>query len=95
MEGLQRRLTLAREWQCFLAQFPVLLCPVSAESPFPDMLDVESPESFARVLEAQIGSSDQPMGVQLVAARFREDVLLAAAADIEARNAPLEVADPD
>ena len=113
MEGLQRRVTLAREWQCFLAQFPVLLCPVSAESPFPDMLDVESPESFARVLEAQMtqialplmgmpgmsvatsGSSDQPMGVQLVAARFREDVLLAAAADIEARNAPLEVADPD
>ncbi|MCP4470498.1 MAG: amidase, partial [Gammaproteobacteria bacterium] len=113
MEGLQRRLTLAREWQCFLAQFPVLLCPVSAEPPFPDLLDVESPESFARVLEAQMtqialplmgmpsmsvatsANADQPMGVQLVAARFREDVLLAAAADIEARNAPLEVADPD
>jgi len=44
---------------------------------------------------ATSGNSDQPMGVQLVAARFREDVLLAAAADIEARNAPLEVADPD
>ncbi len=113
MEGLQRRLTLAREWQCFLAQFPILLCPVSAESPFPDMLDVESPASFARVLEAQMtqialplmgmpgmsvatsGNARQPMGVQLVAARFREDVLLAAATDIEARNAPLEVADPD
>jgi amidase len=113
MDGLQRRLTLAREWQCFLAQFPILLCPVSAESPFPDMLDVESPASFARVLEAQmtqialplmgmpgmsVATSEnprQPMGVQLVAARFREDVLLAAATDIEARNAPLEVADPD
>jgi Asp-tRNA(Asn)/Glu-tRNA(Gln) amidotransferase A subunit family amidase len=41
------------------------------------------------------GNSDQPMGVQLVAARSCEDVLLAAAADIEARNAPLEVSDPD
>ena len=28
------------------------------------------------------------MGVQLVAARFREDVLFAAASDIEARNPP-------
>jgi amidase len=113
MEGLQRRLGLAREWQCFLTQFPILLCPVSAEPPFPDLLDVESPASFARVLEAQMtqialplmgmpgmsvatsGSSDQPMGVQLVAARFREDILLAAAADIEGRNAPPDVADPD
>jgi len=36
-----------------------------------------------------------PMGVQLVAARFREDVLFAAANDIEARNPPLEISDPD
>jgi Asp-tRNA(Asn)/Glu-tRNA(Gln) amidotransferase A subunit family amidase len=35
------------------------------------------------------------MGVQLVAARFREDVLLAAAREIEARNSPLEISDPD
>jgi amidase len=35
------------------------------------------------------------MGVQLVAARFREDVLLAAGADIEARNPPLDIANPD
>jgi Asp-tRNA(Asn)/Glu-tRNA(Gln) amidotransferase A subunit family amidase len=35
------------------------------------------------------------MGVQLVAARFREDVLFAAASDIEARNPPLEISDPD
>jgi amidase len=112
MEALQQRLRLAREWQQFLTEFPILLCPVSAEAPFPDMLDVESPESFARVLEAQMtqialplmgmpslsvatAAGSAPMGVQLVAARFREDVLLAAGADIEARNPPVGIANPD
>ena len=32
----------------------MLLCPVSAELPFPDMLIVESPEAFERVMEAQL-----------------------------------------
>ena len=113
MEALQQRVTLAREWQLFLAQYPILLCPVSAEPPFPDLLDVESPASFRRVLEAQMtqialplmglpgisvatdGNATVPMGVQLVAGRFREDALFAAATDIEARNAPLEISDPD
>ncbi len=36
MEALQQRLTLARVWQQFLTEYPVLLCPVSAEPPFPD-----------------------------------------------------------
>ncbi len=113
MEALQQRITLARDWQLFLTKYPILLCPVSAEAPFPDMLDVESPESFRRVLEAQMtqialplmgmpaisvatdSSDSAPMGVQLVAARFREDTLFAAATDIETRNAPLGIADPD
>jgi amidase len=77
------------------------------------MLDVESEQSFRRVLEAQMtqialpfmgmpaisvatgSDATAPMGVQLVAARFREDVLFAAASDIEARNPPLEISDPD
>ena len=113
MEALQQRLTLARVWQQFLTEYPVLLCPVSAEPPFADMLDIESPESFRRVLEAQMtqialpfmgmpaisvatgNDAAAPMGVQLVAARFREDVLFAAASDIEARNPPCEISDPD
>jgi len=113
MEALQQRLRLARIWQQFLTEYPVLLCPVSAEPPFPDMLDVESEESFRRVLEAQMtqialpfmgmpaisvatgSDAEVPMGVQLVAARFREDVLFAAASDIEARNPPCGISDPD
>jgi len=113
MEALQQRMKLARVWQQFLTEYPVLLCPVSAEPPFPDQLDVESAESFRRVLEAQMtqialpfmgmpaisvatgSDTAAPMGVQLVAARFREDVLFAAASDIEARNPPCEISDPD
>jgi amidase len=112
MEALQQRLRLAREWQLFLAERRLLLCPVSAEAPFPDQLDVESPQAFARVLQAQMtqialplmgmpamsvatSSGAAPMGVQLVAARFREDILLAAGADIEARNAPIGISNPD
>jgi amidase len=113
MEALQRRLTLARAWQLFLGEYPLLLCPISAEPPFPDQLDVESAASFKRVAEAQMtqialpfigmpaisvatsGDSANPMGVQLVAARFREDVLFAAASDIEARNPPSGVSDAD
>jgi len=113
MEALQSRVRLMRDWEIFLQQYPVLLCPVSAEAPFPDQLDVESVESFQRVLEAQMtqiglplmgmpaisvatsGAAPNPMGVQLVAARFREDILFNAASDIAARNPPLEVADLD
>ena len=112
MEALQQRLMLARQWQQFLTEYPLLLCPVSAEAPFPDMLDVESPDSFSRVLEAQMTqialplmgmpglsvatkAGKAPMGVQLVAARFREDILLSAGGEIEARNSPVGIADPD
>lgn len=113
MEALQQRVALARQWQQFLTEYPVLLCPVSAEPPFADQLDVESVESFHRVVEAQMtqialplmgmpaisvstGSEERsPMGVQLVAARFREDLLFDAAGEIEARGPGVGISDPD
>ena len=61
MSALQMRVTLLREWQLFLDEYPVLLCPVSAELPFPDQLDVESPESFQRVLDAQLTQLGLPL----------------------------------
>ena len=33
-----------------------------------------------------------PLGIQMVAGRFREDVLFDAATEIEARSAPVEIA---
>jgi amidase len=54
LDTLQSRVGLMRLWQQFLDRYPVLICPVSAELPFPDQLDVESPAAFRRVFEAQL-----------------------------------------
>src|SRR5690606_2561454 len=104
--------TLVREWNLFLETYPVLICPVSAEAPFPDLLDVSSPEGFERVMEAQLTqvvlpfvglpgltvttgiTNGIPCGAQLVAGRFREDILFAAASEIEARSPRIAPVDP-
>ncbi|MHA6203565.1 amidase family protein [Dyella soli] len=111
-KALVRRATAAREWQLFFARHPVLLVPVSAELPFPDDLDLQGPEGFRRVWDAQLllrafpavglpglavatGSANgTPVGVQLVSARFREDLCLLAGADIEARGERIVATDP-
>ena len=61
MDALQQRLSLVRAWDVFLHEFPVLLCPVSAELPFPDLLDIESPATFQRVLESQLTQVGLPL----------------------------------
>jgi amidase len=112
MTALQRRATLVREWELFLQQYPVLICPVSGELPFEQQTDVRSEADFLRIYEAQLTQrglpvmgmpalavatgfvDDRPIGVQLVSGRFREDILLAAGAIIEAANPLPDVADP-
>ena len=102
MKALQARVGLVREWEAYFETYSLLLCPTSAEPPFPQQLDVASEQDFARVFEAQLTqraipaigvpalsvalghSTKGPIGVQLVAARFREDILLAAGRDLEA-----------
>lgn len=54
LDATQARLGFVRTWQTFLSQYPVLLCPVSGELPFPDLLDVQSDDAFRRCFEAQI-----------------------------------------
>ncbi|SDD11658.1 amidase family protein [Ruegeria marina] len=113
MKALQSRAGLVRAWELFHRDYPVLICPVSGELPFPQQLDVSSEEAFSRVLEAQltqrglpaigmpalsvamgdIGGS--PTGIQLVGPKYREDILLAAGADIEAAGYRPTVATPD
>jgi amidase len=112
LETLQARLARAREWSLFFEDFPLLLCPVSAELPFPDQLDVESPAAFRRCFDALLTQftlpgvglpgltvstgtvSGIPVGVMLVAGRFREDVLLAAGEAIERGGVPATPIDP-
>lgn len=54
MEALRLQATLTRQWRLFLNEHPILLCPVSSELPFRDLLIVESPEAFEQVMEAQL-----------------------------------------
>ena len=54
MDALQRRITLAREWQQFFNQYPIILSPVSADPPFPDLKDLESPAAFDEVFKSML-----------------------------------------
>jgi amidase len=113
MEALQARAGLVREWQVFLQDYPVVLCPVSGELPFDQQSDVRSEGDFARVFEAQLtqralaaigmpglavatgAARGRPVGVQLIGPRYREDILLAAGADIAAAGPGVAICDPD
>ncbi len=103
---LTRRNAIARMWQLFMAETPVLLLPVSAQLPFADNQDLQSTQAFEQIWEAQMtqiglpliglpgltvstglaGSS--PVGVQIIAGRFREDLCLLAGEAIEAGGVP-------
>ncbi|MGI9521530.1 MAG: amidase family protein [Hyphomicrobiaceae bacterium] len=61
LDALQRRVTLAREWNLFFDDYSVLICPVSAELPFRDQLDVTSAETFERIMEAQLTQVGLPL----------------------------------
>jgi len=61
LDTLQRRAGLLREWQMFLEQYPVLLMPVSGELPFKDLLNLESPDSFDRVINALLPQTGLPL----------------------------------
>ena len=94
MEVLQIRASLTRQWREFLQKYPVVLCPVSGQLPFKDLLDLQTQTDFDEIIEAQmlqIGlpfmglpclsvatgkAGDLPVGVQLIASHFREDLLL-------------------
>ncbi|WP_438859739.1 amidase family protein [Achromobacter spanius] len=112
---LTRRATLTRMWEMFLADYPILLLPVSAELPFPDKLDLQGDAAYARVWRAQMTQigvpfmglpglsvamgqamssvGQSPVGVQIVAGRYREDLCLAAGEIIEAGGDAVTIAE--
>jgi amidase len=112
MDALQRRAGFVREWTTFFERFPVAITPVSGRLPFRDQEDVESPEAFRAIMEAQLTQvglplmglpglavstglvGRTPVGVQLLAARHREDLLLAAGEAIEAAGVPATPVEP-
>ena len=107
LDLLQARAAFTREWMQFTDEYPVVMIPVSATLPFKDNLDVESSESLAKIVEAQMTQiglpfmgipaiavctgrvKQTPVGVQLVAGRYREDILFTAARDIETSVTPV------
>jgi amidase len=112
MDGLQKRASFVRDWMVFFERFPIAITPVSGELPFRDQEDIESPEAFRRIIDAQLTQvglplmglpglvvstglvGSVPVGVQLLAGRYREDVLLQAGAVIEAGGVPASPVDP-
>jgi len=93
-----------------------LFTSVSTELPFPNDLDMQGDDGYARVMRAQLALRAwpplglacmsvamgtvqgplgvTPIGVQLVAGRFREDLCLAAGEAIEAAGAPVSAITP-
>ena len=103
LEALTERDRLARLWQLFFEEYPLVLMPSSGEQAFPLGLDLESFSAFERIWAAQLPQlavpvlglpavsvptgveGGLPLGVQIVGPRYREDLCLAAAEQIEAR----------
>ena len=104
LDALQRRMNILRDWNLFFEKYPIVLCPISAELPFKNHIDVSSKENALNCLEAQLtqvgipflglpglsvatGKVDSiPIGVQLVAGRYQESILLRAGREIESRS---------
>ncbi len=107
--ALMRRAAIIRDYMALLGHYPALLLPVSGELPFPDNLDHQDFTRVWRAQLTQIGLAltglpalsiatglvgRTPVGVQLVAARYREDICLAAAEAIEAFGTPASPIEP-
>ena len=107
--ALQARLKLCRAWSLFLDRFAVVVLPVSGELPFPEGLDQTEFDRVLAAQLVQTGlpvtglpgltvstatSGQTTTGVQIVAARFREDLCLLAGEAIEAGGVPSSPVDP-
>ena len=98
MAAWTSRQRIANAWSVFLADHPIVLGPVVCERPWTVGDDLRRPTEMAAAMRmvlpvnvlglpscaVPVGCDDGlPQGVQLIGARFREDVLLDAAQAIE------------
>ncbi len=99
----------AADWTQFLNTHPVVLSPVCCERPWVVDEDITRIAQIARAMRMVVSvnilglpscavpvgcDEGLPQGVQLIGARFREDLLLDAAQAIEERSAPITPIDP-
>jgi amidase len=61
MDTLQARARLTRLWRVFLADWPLVLCPVSGALPFANNIDVASAADFDAVIAAQLPQIAPPL----------------------------------
>ena len=102
MDSLQNRARISREWNKFFDLYPIILCPITGDIPFPDLKDLESEESFDLVFDSMLPQiappymglpglsfatnktkEKIPLGLQLISRKYREDLLLNVAYDLE------------
>ena len=103
------RLRLGAAWSQFAADHPIVLAPICCERPWLVGDDIERVEEIAAAMRmvlpvnllglpscaVPVGCDDGlPQGVQLIGARFREDLLLDAAQHIEDRAPRLTPMEP-
>ena len=100
---------LAADWAQFSQEHPIVLAPVCCERPWPVGDDIARVDALAVAMRmvlpvnalglpscaVPVGCDDGlPQGVQLIGARFREDLVLDAAQAVEDRAAPLTPIEP-
>ena len=61
MSTLKARARLTRLWRTFLAEWPLVLCPVSGKLPFENNIDVASSADFDAVIAAQLPQIAPPL----------------------------------
>ena len=54
MDALQNRARISRNWNKFFDEYPLILCPVTGDLPFPDLKDLESQDSFDLVFDSML-----------------------------------------
>ena len=104
------RMNIRRAWSALFQSHPLLLMPVSWRAPFAIDEDQRDSDTIHAIFEAQspllatamLGTpglsvplpGKQPMGVQLMAEPFREDLCFSAAEAIEQQAGPVRPVDP-
>ncbi len=107
--ALTRRAAIIRQYNQLLTNYPLVILPVSGELPFADDLDMQNFERVWQANLTQVALAltglpaltistglvgTTPVGVQLLAAKFREDICLLAAEAIERHGSPASPIDP-
>jgi amidase len=106
---LAERRMIARAWNQFFVEHPLILSPIWTQPPFPHGWDVENAHATMRLLRPVMAANllglpaaavpagqagGLPAGVQVMGARFQELACLEAAEAIETRLGVAEAIDP-